>query len=215
MRKITTLKAALLLGAAVAAGTTASARTPLDFFCLEGADVAFPELPATTRMDMTDYFNSSMARPSTNAYDGEAIIDSADSATLTVRPATATTVQLSVLPGADTVLCVIETLALPQPDSRISFYTTDWAPLRKAPLDAPVLADWLTDEGRRQRAEVEAWLPFLIASATYDPETATLVITNEMQKYFAGDDDLQQLQEWLRPSLTYKWNGRRFDNVAQ
>jgi hypothetical protein len=55
---------------------------------------------------------------------------------------------------------------------------------------------------------VEKWLPFLLWEAKY--ENNTLVLTNTLNSYYADPFDTKNLQEWLLPSITYIYNGKKF-----
>ena len=193
---------------------TAGARSVTDFFTAEGADNVLGLVDRTTRLDMMDYFNSGIAHASANTLGGQASVTAIDSLGrwMSYSPAQGIGEQIAVLDaGKDTVLMVIETLPLPQPDSRISFYDAEWQPLAKRPLAAPVLADWLTADGEAHRQEVEAMLPFMMAAATYNPDTRTLTLAHSMDAYLANKDDKANLQKWLRPSLSYSLKGRKFE----
>lgn len=189
----------------------ASARTAIEFFTEPGASAAFGELEQNTRLDMVDYYTNSLSRTTANVLNGPARILAATDTVLKVQPARQTLVDLYVLTaGVDTVLMAVETLRLPQPDSHIDFYDTKWKPLSRKPLEAPVLSDWLTENGRNARREVELWLPFMLAQASYDPATQTLTLTNTLDQYFPDPADRDKLHKWIRPQLTYVWKNRKF-----
>jgi hypothetical protein len=96
------------------------------------------------------------------------------------------------------------------PDSEIAFYDFEW---KKLPTDRffvePKLADWLTDEGKKVRADVENVVPFIIASYNFDVETGMLTIANRLSEYF-DKTTWQKVSKWIRPQLSYKWTGKKF-----
>lgn len=205
--KYPTLLAALLCSLSL------TARTVSDFFTDPAADHVFGLVDCNTRLDMIDYYNSGINHTSTNILDGEASITDLDSEGRSMRFSAAKGVdtQLVVLNlASDTVLMVIETLPLPQLDSRISFYDEQWNPVSRRPLSAPVLADWLTEEGKARRSEVEALIPFILEKAEYDPDSATLTMSHTMDSYLADKDAKAHIAAWLRPSLSYKLKGKKF-----
>ena len=137
------------------AALAVQARTAADFFGMAEADIAFDAISATTRLDMLDYAHSGLTTPSNNRQGGVARIISVSDKSIKLTPATSVEASLDVLTtGKDTVLMVIETLPLPQQDSRISFYDTQWRPVKKAPLDTPKLSDWMetTDKAALEQA---------------------------------------------------------------
>lgn len=199
------LSAALLVTAA-----GAGAREAIDFFTMPEA--AVPLVDTNTRLDMTDYFRSGMHRPSKNTVDEPCVILGAEASAVTFQPAPDVETTLAVLTGgkADTVLMTVTTIRLPQAESEVAFYDSSWQPLAKSPLVAPLLKDWLTAEGASERDAVESWLPFIITSAAYDPAAKRLTFSNNMKEYYAGDEDLALLDRWIRPSLSYVFDGKRF-----
>jgi hypothetical protein len=198
---------AILLCACVAA--TANARSVVDFFKSADADSAIPLLSKNTRLDMYDYFSSGMPHYSTNNLDGTARITDADNASMRFESTSDIKCQLAMLTaGSDTVLMLIETLHLPQADSHITLYSKNWTPLKREAFAEPKLADWLTATGKANRADVEAWLPFLLWKADY--ADGVLTLTNTLSSYYADPKDTANLSAWLLPTLTYTYNGKKF-----
>lgn len=172
------------------------------FFAMAPDDV-LPLLPANTRLDMLDYFNSGVDRASRNAAGSEARILSSADRRITFVLGDSTTCEIGVfISPADTAVALVETLRFPMADSRISWYDGAWAP-RKAPVDEPRLADWLTADGRRQRTEVEREIPFLTAVITTDPETRTVTYTRTIDSYFLPSERPASLG-LLQPRLQLK-----------
>lgn len=191
------------------------ARTAMDFFRATGADRAFGQLQQAVRMDMADYYESGLRHVVDNVYEGKAVIVDADSLSLHMRPGGMTDVSMHVLVNpakADTTLMVIETALMPQPDSRIMFFDKDWNTLKRDPLTAPVLSGWLTEQGKRHRREVQDWLPFMLAQASYDPATGTLTVSHSMMEYYPDNADRKKLELYIRPQLTYYWRGGKFSD---
>lgn len=196
---------------ALAGAMCAHGRTVVDFF--SAAEAPIPLLEANTRLDMADYWRHGMTRESANELGGTAAITQVSVDTTSMRFGITGQVdcQLAMLAsGRDTVVLFIETLPLPMADSHLSFYDRNWQPLAKPALTMPVLADWLTPQGAVERADVEAWLPFITARADYDPATRTLTIANTVKDYYHDRADLDRVDRWLKPSLQYVADGRRF-----
>lgn len=165
------------------------ARTAADFFGMAEADTAFEAISASTRLDMLDYAHSGLTTPSNNRQGGVARIISVSDMSIKLTPATSVEASLDVLTaGKDTILMVIETLPLPQKDSRISFYDTQWRPLKKAPLDTPGLSDWMATKDKAALEQARQQLPFILSTAEYNHETRTLTLTSTMDRYFAPED---------------------------
>ncbi len=188
-------------------------RTAGDFFGIEAADTAFPILGAATRLDMLDYARSGLATPSNNLQDGVARITSVTDGSIHLTPAAGVSASLDVLAsGRDTVLMVIETLPLPQKDSRITFYDTRWQKLAKQPFEMPTLRDWLPAGDKAALAQAYDEIPFMLAEAAYDPDTRILTLSNTLGGYFAEGDapaTLGRMHATLQYALDEKLRFRR------
>lgn len=174
----------------------------------------FPLLDKNTRLDMVDYFNNGMATQSSNKINGRSRITALTPQSLSVEMSAASDYQLALLPlGNDTLKAVITTVKTPAPDSRVDFFDSNWD--RKpdgAYFVKPKMDDWLTDAGRKNAADVSAFVPFLLISYIYDPATGLLTLTNNT-KDFLSADIYEIVGPYLEPYLTYKWNGKKFVKV--
>lgn len=172
------------------------------FFAMAPDDV-LPLLPVNTRLDMLDYYNSGLARPSRNAAGGQAMVTDSDARSLRFQLGDSTTCEIGVFAaGRDTVVALIETIRFPMPDSRIEWFDARWNPI-KAPVAEPRLADWLTRDGRRHRAEVESALPFITAEATTDPADGLILWRRTIDSYFLLSERPEALG-LLAPSITQR-----------
>lgn len=201
-----------ILAAALAALCLAgaSAMTPAEAFVSAPRQI-FPLLDRNARLDMIDYFNSGMSTRTANALNGTSAVTAMTPSTITVEMTSASTVELVVLPcGNDTVVAVISTVKTPAPDSKIAVCSSDWKKtLTPQFFSKPELKDWLTDDGRRNRGEVESFVPFLLISYAYDPSASTLTLTNNTRE-FLSDDVYAIVEPFLKQTIVYRWNGKRF-----
>lgn len=201
---LTSLAAAALL-------TAASAQTTIDKRFVDAPQSVFPLLDRTTRLDMIDYFNSGMSTPSTNNLNGKSRITSMSPQKIEFSVSDASDYAIALLPaGADNITAVVTTVKNPAPDSRIDFYSPTWTHLATTDyFAAPGLEDWLTEKGKKQRADVEAFVPFVLISYDYNPATATLTLTNNTAKFLAPDI-FELVEGCLKPTISYTWNGKKF-----
>ena len=188
--------------------TVTAQKTAADAFTTAPTGI-FPLLDQNTRLDMVDYYNSGLATPSANRLQGRSAITSLTPATSTVKITDSSAAQIALLPaGRDTSYAVISTVATPGLDSTIKFYDSNWAPL---PTDrhftAPGWNDWMTPG--HDITEITAHTPFMLASYFIDTDAGTLTATNNLAT-FLDEDTYKTLSPALRPTLTYKWNGKRF-----
>lgn len=197
----------LMSATAIAAG----ARTVADFFIAAPMYGAAPYLDANMRLDLLDYFHSNLPPKTTNMFDEKVAVLAETERSLSVSPGKDITMQYGLaVSGSDSLLVVVETLPTPMADSRVSFYTTDWKPAAKVSV-APTLDEWLSTEGMANRAKVEELLPFMTSSAEFMEDGNKLVLTNTIGSYFAESDSVgADMARWLKPQLTYVYNGKTF-----
>ena len=207
----------LIVAAAVVAIIAPSARASLTAskaFATAPQSV-FPLLDASTRLDMIDYYNSNLTTPSPNRLDGRSRITALSDRMASIELTPASSCDVVILPAAagDTIIAVISTVATPAHDSHISFYTRDWKGIPTARLfEKPVLSDWLSDQGKKNRGDVEAMVPFLLISYTWDPSSNILTLTNNT-KEFLTDDIYSFVKDYMLPTISYRWDGRKFSKI--
>ena len=206
MKKILTTFIALTV-----ACVFAQARTVSEYFGDTQADMVFPSLTAVSRLEMVYYFQSGMSNPTQSEYGGYSRVTALSDTCLTGDCGEAERQDLVLLPGKKPVLMLIETLALPEHDSRVRFFDSQWQELKNPPMKQPQLADWLVDKTAVHRDEVEYVLPFMLSTASFNPEDMTLIYTSTADSYFAGEKPAAL--KYLRPRLVYKWDGKKFRQV--
>lgn len=177
----------------------------------------FPLLDANTRLDMIDYYNSNLSTPSPNRLDGRSRITSLSDKVASIELTPASSCDVIIMPAAagDSIIAVISTVATPVHDSRISFYGRDWKEIPTERLfTKPVLNDWLSEQGKKNRSDVENMLPFLLISYTWDPSSNVLTLTNNT-KDFLTDDIYGFVKDYMLPSISYRWDGRKFSKIKE
>lgn len=189
------------------------AKNVAEYFGDVKADEVFPSLSSVARLDMVDYFNSGMSNPTKNELGSFSRITALSDTTMSVDYTTGVRLELTLLPGKKPVLMLIETLPLPENDSRISFYNADWKPLKKSPLKFPGLTEWLNTSDVAERESVEMALPFMLCTASFDTLSMNLVFTSTIDNYFAKEKPA--ILSLLRERLVYHWDGRTFKPVKE
>ncbi len=174
----------------------------------------FPLLDRNTRLDMIDYFKSGSATASQNAMQGKSKVTTLSPDDIHIAMTDASVYQISIIPaGNDSIIAVIQTVSTPAHDSHVSFYSRSWEKLDgDALFKAPTMETWLSDAGRDNEGEVAAMVPFMLAGYVYDPATATLTLTNNT-KELLSPDVYPMVAGYLRPTLTYRWDGKRMNLV--
>lgn len=169
----------------------------------------FPLLDRNTRLDMIDYFRSGSTTASANRLSGQSRVTRLSDDNIVIELTEASRCQIAVLPASgDTVIAFVKTVDTPVPDSRLTFYATDWKEIDKPFFQEPVLTDWLTREGEKNRKDAEAAVPFVLAEYSYEPETRRLVLTGGMQKFYSPEE-YDRVKAYLKPSLSYLWTGKK------
>lgn len=171
-------------------------------------DDVFPTLDTDTRMDMIDYYNCGYNRPSLDILEDSCMMIAKDSLSVTITIGKTQEHQLSMPTYKHIVL--ISTYSIPMEDSEIKFYDNEW---KQQPTEnfiiLPTLDDWLTDEGAKNRIDVENIMPFIAAKYDFKAIDGELTITNSMNQYY-DKDTWEQVKQWIRPCIKYKWTGKKF-----
>lgn len=191
---------------------SAAMRPSVDAFCRAPIDVV-NYLPEYSRLDMVDYFDSGSSVASDSYLGNKIHITALDSMSLSYAVDDSVRVTIALLPTvSDTLTMVIKELPAPVYDSTVRFYDNRWRLLAPFQLKPPRFSDWLKD---KKRAEAVAFdIPFVMATAGFDPATRRLVYTNRTDRYFSNGERPATLDELL-PELVYQWNGRRFTLLKQ
>jgi hypothetical protein len=192
-------------------GTTAAAQQqqPAAAAFIAAPDSIFPILPTNTRLDMLDYYHSNIARPSTNSLKGQSQILSEDALQLTIDMSPSVDMQIAVIPTkSDTIYAVIQTTAMPVKDSEIRFFKKDWTAMKTSPLSVGI-DQWLKTTDKETREDILNELPFILATATFNPTDCSISFTNNMSEYYAKSDRPKWFDS-LQDKLVFTFDGKRY-----
>ncbi len=188
--------------------------TPREAF-INAPNEIIEAIDSLTRLDMLDYFDSGSTIASRNAFGGESTVKSINDTAITVATSKASEVTLVVLPisKTDTMMLVINTLALPAPDSHATVYDKSWQPVGKASLPEHNNLDlWLLPAAKSNRSVIENAIPFI--PAIYNFNDGTLTVTHTLSRLIPKED-LELVSPYLRPSISFAWNGKTWKTVKQ
>ena len=198
---------------ALAAALPAAAQGLTAAKCLAEAPAeVLPLLPKSTRLDMLDYYRAGSSKPSANSAGAPARVIDEKPACVTFLICDSIQAQIFVLKAQSScpVIGLIETLPLPARDSRLRFFSCRWEPLD---IQAePSLRQWLRHPSSERLAAAERQLPFILAAYSYAPDRQELTATLTLPSYYTADDAPEALA-WLRPSVTMRWNGKKFKTL--
>lgn len=175
----------------------------------EAPQNVIPLISGSTRLDMLDYFHAGSQKASLNEAEGQARITAETPRSISFQISEGITAQMFVLnPEADCpVIGYVETVSLPVRDSSVRFFNCRWEPLDVFTM--PVLADWVKSGRKADLDALREALPFIFATAEYDPEESALILTNTTAGYFAKSDCPQALGS-MRDQIKMHWTGKRF-----
>lgn len=156
----------------------------------------------------------SSARPATanNALGGTVRLDTISDNYLCLQPAGNSRFEMLLLPATangKNVVAIIETVAAPAEDSKISFFTTAWQPLPSDKyFSAPTKKDFLPEGAAT--GEPERWFHPLIIGYRYDLSDSELVAECRPELYMPKEQ-YEKLKTGLRTQpIIYRWNNGRF-----
>lgn len=97
----------------------------------EAPNSVLPLLAKSQRLDMADYFEAGMTSTTVkNRLDGDARITEMTERTLTAELGEGILLQVELLTAKnDTIMAWSETLATPEPDTEVRFFTRSWQPV--------------------------------------------------------------------------------------
>lgn len=169
-----------------------------------------PLFDHTQRLDMVDYFNAGMAdRSDNNLLGGTSKIQTIEPDRLILSAGNAATLEISLLPTKkDTIVAFIETLETPAPDSNIRFFDLSWHELNI--FKEPDITSWTLN--KRHENEVARLVPFMLASATFDPTAQELIYTNNVTQWL-DSETAAQATSLMAGQLRFKWNGTSFKRI--
>lgn len=206
----------IILITVMALALVAQARTVRDFFASEPDDL-FMLLPHNARLDMLDYYDSGQTVDMRNNLgDSTRLIDLTDNY-LKVQMSSAKHVEIRLLNWSkrDTIIAVVETVFTPVPDSRITFYNSNWSPLETIrPLKMPTIDDFfLPAANRDMRNKVHAAAPFFCIELTFTGTDHDVLVARHNLRRFLDADDYAAIAPALRESISYQIKGAKFKKL--
>lgn len=174
-------------------------------------DSIFPLMTQNNRLDCLDFKENNMQARVKNLLDQYTEMTDLTENYLRIQMTRHSTVQMRLLSASDSIFCLISTYLGPTPDSRITFYRSDWTPIQ---TDAPQpqvedfwnpVPDSLKQAARfTQMSLRDLTLISIDANAEKD---ATLTFTLQTSE-LAGEEK-KMAEEYTHP-LVYRWNGKDF-----
>ena len=194
---------------------TGMARTISDFFASEPGNI-FPLLTRTGRLDMVDYYNSGKTVAIANNLEGESSLLQLDSAYLKVQTSKNRIVEMRMrTAGKDTVITVIETVMTPVPDSRLTQWNVHWQRFTSNKLFAmPGIDDFIIRKMPHDlRADLQDAMIFPLIQLTFKGEGHDIIEAAHGLEQFLAKEEYQRYSSYLKPSISYRFNGLKIKPV--
>lgn len=179
-------------------------------------DPMVPQLENAWRKDLIDLFRSGKETRLKNRMNGTSVLKQLTPDYLLLQVTDNSMIEMKLLPLINNtfVICQVTTVEGPVPDSRVSFFTTEWEPLAAADLFTPVTADWFIREGAdRQEAAFQdavSRLDMDLIKYSLSPDSATLTATYTTPLYLSEEDRAKVMPYLKDVPKVYTWEKFHF-----
>ena len=191
---------------------TGIASTIADLFASEPGNI-FPLLTRTNRLDLVDYYNSGQKVAMANNLAGESRFIELDSTFLKLQTSGSKVLEMSMMTaGKDTVIAVIETVMTPVPDSRITFWNTQWQQYVRTStfFKAPTIDDFIVRKMPRElRNDLQDAMIFPLIQLTFKGERHDTIEATHGLEQFLEPNEYKRYAGYLKPSLSYTVKGTK------
>ncbi len=197
--------------------SSAMARSIIDLFASEPGNI-FSLLTRTNRLDMVDYYNSGQQVAVPNNLAGEARLLELDSAYLKVQTSPGRVVEMRLrTAGKDTVITVIETVLTPVPDSRLTQWNAHWQRYTSDKLfSMPSIDDFMVRRMSSElRADLQDAMIFPLIQLTFKGDSHDVIEATHGLEQFLAPGEYKRFADYLKPSLTYRFNGLKIKPVKK
>lgn len=150
-------------------------------------DQLIPQLENAWRKDLIDLYNSDKEARLQNTMQGYSVLKSMTNDYLFLQLTERSTIQMKMLPLVNNthIICLVNTVYGPVPDSNIQFYTTEWEPLDTSDLFTPATDGWYWADN--------------IDKTNLDYQFATSRLDIELIKYELSPSDLTLKATYTTP----------------
>ena len=179
-------------------------------------DALIPQLEDAWRKDLIELYNSGKEAKLKNTMNGFSTLKKLTNDYLFLQVSDISTIELKLFPLVNNtkIIGMITTVNGPVPDSRITFYTTDWELLNTADLFTPSQEDWFIKEDINKNEDtykiIRSFLDMDLIQYSFSPDNLTLTATYTTPLYLSKED-----QKKVQPYLTeipkvYTWQKFHF-----
>lgn len=190
------------------ASIATSAKSLRDLLIDEKGEV-FPTLTQSMRATMISNYADSTLQGTMNRIGEESKITHMSDDFIALETSAGQTVELKLLTqgSKDTVIVMIETVKIPVQDSHLSFYDSNWKPLKNSRkvMDIPTMADFIkTGTPKAQATEILREIDFPLIGMKFD---GNRLVAKQMMPEFYVKTDYQKFAPYLIDTIYYDIKG--------
>ena len=207
----------ILLLSVVLCPLTGVGRTVADLFATEPGTL-FPLLTRTNRLDMVDYYLNGQMVAVPNNLAGESRLLELDSTYLKVQTSGSRVVEMLMRTvGKDTVVTVIETVATPVPDSRLTQWNSHWQRYTSDKIfKMPSIDDFMVKKMPAElRADLQDAMIFPLIQLAFKGERHDTIEATHGLDRFLVSSEYKRFEPYFKPSISYNFNGLKIRPVKK
>lgn len=205
MKRKNILLAAILTILSISSSTAKSMRE----MWLAMPDSIVSTLNKNQRLELVELLDMKVKAEVTNQLQGTSSLDSLSADYLKVTVSKCSTVEMKLLPGNDSLLCLIHTFMAPEKESEIKVYTRDWHM-----TDIEVNTDNMQLTAKPDTMEQQQYDKLIklidprMVNASFAPNSADICLALSLP--LLGNDDKKEVASILL-QRKLKWNGAKFN----
>lgn len=179
-------------------------------------DSNIPQLENAWRKDLVDLYKSGKEAKLKNTMNGFSTLKKLTSDYLLLEVTERSRIEIKLLPLVNNtnVVCFVRTVSGPVADSRVGFFTTEWAPLDASDLFTPVSADWFikedADRGSTDFLSATSRLDMDLIEYRLSPDSLALTATYNTPLYLSKEDRDKVIPFIKESPKVYTWEKHHF-----
>lgn len=188
----------------------------MDALFVSMPDSNIPQLENAWRKDLVDLYKSGKEAKLKNTMNGFSTLKKLTSDYLLLEVTERSRIEIKLLPLVNNtnVVCFVRTVSGPVADSRVDFFTTEWAPLDASDLFTPVSADWFikedADRGSTDFLSATSRLDMDLIEYRLSPDSLTLTATYNTPLYLSKEDRDKVIPFIKESPKVYTWEKHHF-----
>jgi hypothetical protein len=188
----------------------------MDALFISMPDNNIPQLENAWRKDLVDLYKSGKEAKLKNTMNGFSVLKKLTSDYLLLEVTERSRIEIKLLPLVNNtnVVCFVRTVNGPVADSRVDFFTTEWAPLDASDLFTPVSLDWFIKEDADRNStnflSATAHLDMDLIEYRLSPDSLTLTATYNTPLYLSKEDRDKVIPFIKESPKVYTWEKHHF-----